>query len=132
MSGLNPARLAREFPLRYRLEAARCRACGQVSAPRRAVCPACRGHELETVVLPDRGTVESFTVVHVGPAAFSLDTPYALAVVALGDGIRITTQLADVEPAEVRVGMAVRLEFRRLAADGQAGVIAYAHKAVPA
>jgi hypothetical protein len=131
VSGPNPARIAREFPVRYRLEAARCRGCGHVVVPARLVCPACRGRAWETVTLPVEGKVETFTVIHVGPAEFSQDTPYVLAVVELADGTRITTQLADVDTAGVGAGMPVRLEFRRITADGEAGVIAYGHKAVP-
>ncbi len=50
----------------------------------------------------------------------------------LDEGVRLTCQVVDVPPADVRTGMPVRLEFRRIQEDGEAGVIAYGHKAVPA
>ncbi len=132
MSTLNPARVAREFPTRYRLEAARCEACGTVSFPPRLVCPACRERKFTPVTLKPEGKVITWTVIHVGPATHKHDVPYALAIVELADGVRVTCQLADVDPAQVSAGMAVRLEFRRVQSDGEAGVIAYGHKAVPA
>jgi len=129
---LNPARVAREFPSRYRLEAAKCAGCGHVSYPARLVCPSCRGTKHTGITLGPAGKVLTFTVIHVPPAEFKGQTPYVLAVVELADGVRLTCQVADVDPGAVKTGMAVRLEFRRIQEDGEAGVIAYAHKAVPA
>lgn len=131
MSTLNPARVTREFPSRYRFEAARCEACGAVSFPPRLVCPACRGRKFVTLPLPPQGKVVTFTVIHVGPSSHKHEVPYALAVVELADGVRVTCQVVDLDPARVEAGMPVRLEFRRIQEDGEAGVIAYGHKAVP-
>ncbi len=129
---LNPARVAREFPARYRLEAARCSGCGRVVFPARLVCPECRGTGFAPVTLKPEGKVVTFTVIHVPPAEFKGQSPYVLAVVELADGARLTCQVADIEPAAVKSGMPVRLEFRRIQEDGEAGLIAYGHKAVPA
>ncbi len=132
MSTLNPARVAREFPTRYRLEAARCQGCGETVFPTRLVCPSCQGRTFTPVALKPEGKVVTFTVIHVAPAAFRMESPYALAVVELEAGVRLTCQLADVAPEAVKTGLPVRLEFRRIQEDGEAGVIAYGHKAVPA
>lgn len=129
---LNPARVAREFPSRYRLEAARCSGCGSVSFPARTVCPNCHGTAHAPVKVSPEGKVLTFTVIHVPPAEFKGQSPYVLAVVELEGGVRVTCQVADVDPAAVGAGMPVRLEFRRIQEDGEAGVIAYGHKAVPA
>jgi uncharacterized protein len=129
---LNPARVAREFPSRYRLEAARCSACGHVVFPTRLVCPGCHATQFTPTTLDPNGTVVTYTVIHVPPAEFKGQSPYVLAVVGLAGGVRLTCQVADVDPAAVKTGMAVRLEFRRIQEDGEAGVIAYGHKAVPA
>jgi uncharacterized protein len=132
MSSLNPARVAREFPTRYRLEAARCNGCHRAVFPVRTVCPHCRATSFTPMALKPEGTVATYTLMHVPPAAFKLDAPYVLAVVDMADGVRITCQVADVDPDTVKVGMPLRLEFRRLQEDGDAGIIAYGHKAVPA
>jgi uncharacterized protein len=129
---LNPARVAREFPSRYRLEGSRCSGCGRVCFPSRLVCPHCRGTRHSPVTLRPEGKVVTFTVIHVPPAEFKGQSPYVLAVVEMADGVRLTCQVADVDPLAVHADMAVRLEFRRIQEDGEAGVIAYGHKAVPA
>jgi uncharacterized OB-fold protein len=121
----------REIPNRFRLEAARCRACGKVSFPARRVCPQCRGAELETVRLSRRGTVVTSTVIHVAPAEFAMETPYAVAVVETPEGARLMAQVADCEPSEVRPGLSVSLEFRLIRQEGHGGILCYGHKAVP-
>ncbi len=129
----SPARSWREHPQRYRLEAARCTGCGKVLYPPRVVCPGCRGREFETVVLPREGTVITYTVIHVPPAGFHGQAPLVLALVELEGGVRTMVQVADVaDPGTLCTGMPVRLEFRRIAEDGEAGLILYGHKAVPA
>jgi len=80
---LNPARVAREFPSRYRLEAAKCAGCGHVAFPARLVCPACRGTKHTAVTLDPAGKLLTFTVIHVPPAEFKGQAPYVLAVVEL-------------------------------------------------
>ena len=61
-------------------------------------------------------TVHAFTVVHRAPDP-SVAVPYVVALVELAEGARLMTNLVDVDPADVRVGAAVRVRFRRLADD---------------
>ena len=129
----SPARVWREFPQRYRLEAARCDGCGKVLYPPRLVCPGCGGRSFTTEVLPRDGRVLTYTVIRVPPAGFTEQTPLPIALVELDNGVRLMVQIGDVEdPENLEIGMPVRLEFRRVAWDGEAGVIFYGHKAVRA
>ena len=132
MTSLNPARVHREFPSRYRLEAARCTSCGAVLYPARLVCPSCRGRSFEPCRVASEGEVVTYTTIHVPGPPFVGQTPYVLAVVNLDGGGTMTCQVVDLVDEEIRCGMRVRLEFRRIQTDGVAGVIAYGHKAVPA
>ena len=128
----SPSRYWREIPQRYRLEAARCASCGEVSYPPRLVCRKCRSRRFETITLPDEGTLLTYTITRVGPSQFSSLTPYAVGIVELDGGVRITAQIADCEFDKLAIGQRVRLEFRRIQEDGKAGIICYGHKCVPA
>lgn len=129
----SPARAWREFPQRYRLEAATCTDCARVSYPPRAVCPGCGGREFTTTVLPRRGRIVTSTVVRVPPAGFADQTPLPIALIELENGVRTMLQISDVVDLDrLEPGLEVRLEFRRVRSDGEAGVILYGHKAVPA
>jgi uncharacterized OB-fold protein len=91
-----PAIAWREYPQRYRLEAARCTRCGKILYPPRAVCPACRATDFETVALPRDGKVVTYTVVRVPPAGFTDQTPLSIALVELSNGVQVMVQIADV------------------------------------
>jgi uncharacterized OB-fold protein len=121
----------REIPGRFRLEASRCRGCGKVSYPARRICPQCRGAEMEAVRLSRRGTVVTATVIHVAPAEFAMETPYAVAIVETPEGARLMAQVSDCELSDVRPGLPVTLEFRLIRQEGHGGILCYGHKAVP-
>ena len=122
----------REVPNRFRLEAARCRVCSKVSFPARTICPACRGTEFERTALSREGKVVTSTVLSVAPAEFAMETPYAVAIVETPEGVRLMAQLVDCEPADVKPGLPVALEFRLIRQEGHGGILCYGHKAVPA
>jgi uncharacterized OB-fold protein len=61
---------------------------------------------------------------------FSKETPYAVGIVELNDGVRLTTQIADVDVDKLEIGQKVRLVFRKIQDDGKAGIHMYGYKAV--
>lgn len=123
-------RYFREIPQRYRLEAGRCNKCGKVYFPPRGYCGECGSKEFETVNLSDTGKILTYTVVRVGPANFSQETPYAVAIVEVNDGVKLTVQLADVDVNKVEIGQKVKLVFRRIQDEGKSGLHCYGYKAV--
>ena len=129
---MQPQQYWREIPQRYRLEAGKCRKCKKIYFPPRGKCGACGGTLWDTVQLPRKGKVLTYTVVHAAPQEFSKLVPYVVAIVELANGVRLTTQVVDVEPEELRAGMPVRIEFRKISEVGKAGIICYGYKAVPA
>ena len=126
------ARYWREIPQRYRLEAAKCKGCGKVWFPPRLVCAECGKKEFEQVALSGEGKVETFTVIRVAPSDFGDQAPYAVGVVQLEDGVPMQCQIADCAPEDLKIGMPVRIEFRKVKQEGEAGIICYGYKAVPA
>lgn len=129
---MSTQRYWREIPKRYRLEAGKCEKCGKVYFPARQICPECKGTSMIQTNLPSEGKVLTTTVINVAPAQWRKLVPYAMGIVELDNGTRITTQIVDCDPQDVKIGMRVRLEFRRIQEDGPSGTIAYGYKAVPA
>jgi uncharacterized OB-fold protein len=125
------ARAWREYPQRYRYEAGVCGKCGKWHFPLRLVCDKCGGREFETKTMRRTGTILTHTVIRVPPAPFKDQAPYAVAVVEMDDGPRLTTQVVDYRDDQLKVGQAVRLEFRKIYTDGHSGAIQYGYKAVP-
>ena len=126
----NSARYWREIPQRYRMEAGKCASCGAICFPPRRRCPECGSCSFQTVKLGDHGKILTYTVIRVAPAQFSDQVPYAVAIVELDGGGRITTQIADCEFDQLAIGQRVRLEFRKVQKDGAAGILCYGYKFV--
>lgn len=121
-------RYAREIPQRYRYEAAKT-VSGKVIFPPRLSYPG--GETAEPHTLVTTGKVVTWTVLHVAPPEYSDLTPYAMGIIELDDGARITAQIADVDPANVKTGMRVRIEFRKIRTEGHEGLLCYGYKVVP-
>ena len=127
----NPSRDWREIPQRYRLEAGKCRNCGFVAFPPRRVCPRCQSRSFETTRLAEAGRLITYTVIRVPPRPFADQTPYALAIVELDDGVRLMGQVVDCGFEELKIGKRVKREFRKVSEEGEAGLIHYGYKFVP-
>jgi uncharacterized OB-fold protein len=126
-----PARIWRQFPQRYRLEASVCKKCGKRYYPPRLVCAECGSRKFEAYKLPEEGKLETFTVIRVAPSQFSDQTPYAIGIIKFSDGLQMMGQIADCDIDKLKIGMRMRLEFRKIQVDGTHGVLSYAYKFVP-
>jgi len=127
-------RFWREISSRYNLVGSKCGNCATVDFPPRAVCPRCGRKSIgnmERVKLSGRGQVVTYSIVHDAPKDFEMMKPYVLAIVEMDEGVRMTSQIVDCENAEVKIGMRVETAFRRLGAEGEAGIIHYGYKFRP-
>jgi uncharacterized OB-fold protein len=88
-----------------RLMVGLCRDTGRHFFPPRGVSPFTLSPNVDLVPASGRGTLYSFTVMRT-------QQPYIPAMVELAEGPRIFTNLVDVAPEEVRIGMALRVAFR--------------------
>jgi hypothetical protein len=52
-------------------------------------------------------------------------------MVRMDEGVMLTSQVIDVDPPEVKIGMRVHTTLRRVGEDGPAGVIYYGYKFAP-
>lgn len=102
-----------------RLVVQECAECGALQHPPLPACPNCRGAGHGSVPrwreVSGEGTVYSRTIVrHATHAAFADQIPYVVALVELAEGPRLVTSITGCAPEEVRVGMPVRVVFRRV------------------
>ncbi|MEU3603862.1 bifunctional MaoC family dehydratase N-terminal/OB-fold nucleic acid binding domain-containing protein [Streptomyces sp. NPDC035033] len=97
----------------HRLLIQRCTACGTLRFPWLPGCGACGAPEWEAVEASGEGTVFSYVVMHHPPFP-AFDPPYAVGLIELAEGVRMISNVVGVPYGEVRIGMPVRLEFRRV------------------
>lgn len=125
------ARSWREYPQRYRLEATKFTKSGKTYFPPRDVDPETGDTEFEMVNLPETGKIVTFTVIRIAPSQWGDEAPYGLAIAELTDGTRLMAQVTDCDVDTIKIGMEIRIEFRRIQSEGAHGVISYGYKFVP-
>jgi acetyl-CoA acetyltransferase/uncharacterized OB-fold protein len=97
-----------------RLSFVSCNSCGALLHPPQPVCRYCRSTDLGRRQVPGDGVVGGFSV-NYQQWDPRFPTPYAVATVVLDADprVRLTTNLVDVEEAELRVGMRVVPRFEQ-------------------
>lgn len=128
------ARFWRDIPQRYNLYGSRCGSCGKVYFPTRFLCPACRRTSIgnmESIKLKGQGNIYSFSLVHDAPDSKRLQRPYAVAMIDLDEGLKVTGEVVDVDFDKIEIGMRVRAILRKLGEEGPGGIIHYGFKFIP-
>ncbi len=122
----------RRYPQRYRLVGSKCETCGTYYFPPRQICPKCRRKgKIVPYIFSGNGKIESYTIVHTPPDGMEDQAPYVLAIIRLEEGPMLTAQVVDVDPSEVKIGMPVKMVFRKISEDGEDGLINYGYKFEP-
>jgi len=90
----------------------RCAECGTYVHPPQPICPVDHSKDLAPAVVSGRATVTSFTVNH-QPWMPGPELPYVIGLVTIEEAeyVRLTTNLINCAPDEVRIGMPVRVVF---------------------
>ncbi|MFI9611018.1 bifunctional MaoC family dehydratase N-terminal/OB-fold nucleic acid binding domain-containing protein [Streptomyces sp. NPDC052023] len=97
---------------RHELLIQRCAGCQALRFPWLPGCDRCGGLDWDTVRAAGNGTVHSYVVMHHPPFP-AFEPPYAVGLIELAEGVRIVSNVVGVPYDKVRIGMPVRLEFRR-------------------
>ena len=94
----------------HRLVIQRCDGCGVLRHPPRPMCPHCHSLVWDTIESSGRGTVYSFVIPHHPPLPW-FPEPFVVALGDLAEGTRLVTNVVDVTPRDVTMGMPVRVRF---------------------
>jgi len=93
-----------------RIVARKCTNCQRILVPPRMYCEKCFRPTDEWVMIKDTGTVNTYSISHVGTDAMRLKEPILVAVIDLdgaSPGMGILHNLGEVEPSKIKVGMRV-------------------------
>ena len=88
-----------------------CSACSYLIHPPVPFCPRCHTRDVAPVEVSGRATVHSFTVNH--QPWDGVGDVYVIGLVAIDEqpDVRLTTNIVDVDPDDVRIGMPVEVVF---------------------
>lgn len=99
-----------EAAAHHQVVAQRCATCGVLRHPPRPMCPHCGSLDIEVAQLSGLGTVYSYAVLH-HPQNPAFEYPVKAVLVDLDEGIRMVSNLQNVEPGDIRIGMRVEAVF---------------------
>jgi uncharacterized OB-fold protein len=100
--------------LEGRLLLQRCSACGAWRHPPSPICSVCLSAAHEWIPARGRGSVYTFTVVREARRGWEKLVPYIVAVVALEEGPHILSNIVNIAPEQVAIGMPVAVTFAEL------------------
>lgn len=106
----------------------RCNGCDTLYFPQAPGCrnPDCPAPFVEPALLPNRGTLVTYTVQrYQPPPLFRMDDwqPYAIGLVDLGEGLEVMGMLQGMALDAVAIGMAMRVVIAPLYTDPIRGVV---------
>jgi hypothetical protein len=96
------------------------------------MCPHCHSLEWHEQPLTGTGSLYSYAVLH-HPRSPQFEYPVVAALVDLDEGVRVVTNLVRVEPADIRIGMRLTVDFEATSDGGTVPVFRLApHREPPA
>jgi len=90
----------------------RCTACGTLRHPPRPMCPRCNALTWDTIESSGRGEVFSF-VMPLHPPYPWFEYPFIVVLVDLEEGVRLVSNLCDIAPDDVTIGMPVEVFYEQ-------------------
>ena len=91
----------------------KCPKCTAVYVPPRGSCPRCGVATEEEVELVDKGSVESFTIVHIPIPGNPIVPPYVCAMIRLeGANISFLHLIQEIDLKDIRIGMRVEAVWK--------------------
>ncbi len=77
------------------------------------ICPECASRQLSWRAVSGRGSIYTYTVA--AKSVFEeIEGPAIVALIELEEGAMMTTNVVNADPAEVRIGLPVRLCYERV------------------
>lgn len=91
-----------------------CNVCGKLIHPPVRLCPDDLSTDVEPAAVSGRATIATYTINH-QPWMPGPELPYVVAIVEIEEdpSVRLTTNVIDCAPEEVRVGMPVEVVFEK-------------------
>lgn len=90
----------------------KCSGCEQLHHPPMVRCTACGSYDFGYTVASGRGRLYSF-VEPKHPAFPAFDKDYVVGLIELEEGVRIVSNVVDVDPAAIEIGMPLELVIRK-------------------
>jgi len=99
------------FCTERKLMGVKCSKCGAIFTLPRMTCPKCRSIGMEWTELKGIGKLLSYSIVHVSTADYQSQTPYAVGIVELDEGARLSGVIRNVKHEDLKIGLSLIVDF---------------------
>lgn len=91
-----------------------CNSCSENYFPPRPFCPKCGSRDVKVVKASGKGRLYSYIINHLPSPGYT--PPFTVAIVELEEGVRLMTNLLEVEPdpAKIELDMPLEVTFEKL------------------
>ena len=90
----------------------RCNSCEEYYFYPRPYCPGCQSDDVEWRVVSGKGTLASYNINYRPFPIFESKDPQVIALVELDEGVRMMSNIVDVEPLPENLELGMRLAVR--------------------
>ena len=94
-----------------KLMAGKCQKCGKIHLPPRTLCDNCFSQEFTWTEISGKGTLLTFSVIHIAPQQFQTLAPYAVGIVQLENGLKLPGMISGATPEQLHIGMPLTIDF---------------------
>ncbi len=102
-----------------KLMASRCKDCGELTLPPRAICPKCHSEKLAWTETSRKGKLAGFTVISIAPTfmieqGYGRNNPYVSGIVELDEGVKVSARITGLDatkPEEIKIGTSLAIDF---------------------
>jgi uncharacterized OB-fold protein len=116
-----------DFLADHKLMGTRCKACGELYLPPRPICPHCGRANMEWTEFSGKGTLRSFSDVHIAStmmleAGYGRENSHCSGVVHLAEGPSVSAQILGVDvshPETININTPLTVEFVKRGEEGE-------------
>ena len=108
-----------QFLNEEKLMGAKCKKCGAIFTPPRAICRNCHSRDLEWTPMKGEGKLAAFTCIAIGPPfmiaeGYNRENPYCTGVIEMEEGPKICARIEGVNPGKpdsIKIGTPLTVKF---------------------
>ncbi len=100
-----------KFIAQGKLMAGKCQKCGKINLPPRPLCDKCYNQEFKWVTFPNKGTLLTYSIIHIAPHQFQHVAPYAVGIVQLENGAKLPGMISSIPHDQLQIGMELYIDF---------------------
>lgn len=94
----------------------KCGDCGALRHPPQPVCSKCRSLNVAWEPSSGKGKIHSMVTYHESPHP-GLKAPYSVVLIEMEDGVNMVSNMVDIQPKDIKIGMQVEVVFDNITDD---------------